>query len=99
MVSFGNASGPVPPFDIARPRGKGSLYLTRPTLVTYTATRADLVEANDLFDMVQSGQGQDRDQPALPAAGRAAGAPRPRGPQDHRLDRAHPVMQSFSSYG
>ena len=55
-VSFGNASGPVPPFDILTLSGKGSLYATRPTLATYTATREDLVAtANDLFDVVKRG--------------------------------------------
>ncbi|QDO96589.1 quinone oxidoreductase [Ferrovibrio terrae] len=57
MVSFGNASGPVPPFEIATLAGKGSLYVTRPTLVTYTAKRADLVNsAKALFDVVSSGK-------------------------------------------
>jgi len=55
-VSFGNASGPVPPFDILTLSGKGSLYATRPTLATYTATREDLVAtANGLFDVVKRG--------------------------------------------
>jgi NADPH2:quinone reductase len=57
MVSFGNASGPVPPFEIATLAGKGSLFLTRPTLNTYTAKRADLVEsARALFEVVTSGK-------------------------------------------
>ncbi|PJI39422.1 quinone oxidoreductase [Ferrovibrio sp.] len=57
MVSFGNASGPVPPFEIATLAGKGSLYVTRPTLVTYTAKRADLVaSAKALFEVVSSGK-------------------------------------------
>lgn len=57
MVSFGNASGPVPPFDISTLAGKGSLYVTRPTLVTYTAKRADLVaSAKALFEVVKSGK-------------------------------------------
>lgn len=57
MVSFGNASGAVPPFNIVQLAGKGSLYLTRPTLVTYIAARKDLVErSNALFDMVKSGK-------------------------------------------
>ncbi len=42
LVSFGNASGPVPPFDPGLLAQKGSLYFTRPTLVTYTALSADL---------------------------------------------------------
>jgi NADPH2:quinone reductase len=56
MVSFGNASGPVPPVDIGMLGAKGSLFLTRPSLATYTAKRADLeATAKDLFDVVQSG--------------------------------------------
>ena len=56
MVSFGNASGPVPPIDFAKAL-KGSLFLTRPSLMPYTAKREDLVAcANDLFDVVQSGK-------------------------------------------
>ncbi|HEY6433694.1 MAG TPA: quinone oxidoreductase [Acetobacteraceae bacterium] len=56
MVSYGNASGPVPPVDISILAAKGSLYLTRPSLATYTSKRADLVAtANDLFDVVQKG--------------------------------------------
>ncbi len=56
MVSYGNASGPVPPVEISILAAKGSLYLTRPTLATYTAKRRDLLDtANDLFAVVQSG--------------------------------------------
>jgi NADPH:quinone reductase len=56
MVTYGNASGPVPPVEPALLAAKGSLYLTRPTLATYAAKRADLVmTANDLFDVVKSG--------------------------------------------
>jgi len=56
FASFGNASGPVPPFNPLLLTQKGSLFMTRPTLVHYTATRADLLEsANDLFAAVQSG--------------------------------------------
>jgi len=57
MVSFGNASGPVPPVNIGILQQKGSLYLTRPTLATYIASRADLEEtARSLFDVVSSGK-------------------------------------------
>lgn len=57
LVSFGNASGPVPPFELSLLTQKGSLYVTRPTLATYTATRADLeATAQDLFDVVSLGQ-------------------------------------------
>jgi NADPH2:quinone reductase len=42
MVSYGNASGPISPFSPAELVRRGSLYLTRPTLYDYSATRADL---------------------------------------------------------
>ncbi len=55
MISYGNASGPVTT-DLGVLAAKGSLYVTRPTLNTYTAKRDDLVAtANDLFDVVKSG--------------------------------------------
>ena len=57
MVTFGNASGPVPPVDTLELSKRGSLFLTRPTLFTYVAKRADLVStAQDLFDVVTSGK-------------------------------------------
>ena len=56
MVSFGNASGAVEPFRPAVLAAKGSLYLTRPTLATYTATREELVATtSDVFDVVGQG--------------------------------------------
>ena len=56
MVSFGNASGPVEPFNLAVLSQKGSLYVTRPTLFTYTATREQLLAcAGDLIDVVAGG--------------------------------------------
>ncbi|WP_439579150.1 quinone oxidoreductase family protein [Elioraea sp.] len=56
MVVFGNASGAVPPFDVGLLAAKGSLFLTRPTLATYTAKRDDLVaSANALFEVVRKG--------------------------------------------
>jgi NADPH2:quinone reductase len=56
MVSFGQASGPVGPFDAGVLAAKGSLFLTRPTLMTYTANREDLLaSAGELFDAVLSG--------------------------------------------
>lgn len=55
MVSFGNASGPVAPFNLGILAQKGSLFLTRPTLVNYTSNREDLVRAaRDLFAVVKS---------------------------------------------
>ncbi len=56
MVSFGNASGAVPAFEPGILSAKGSLFLTRPTLMTYTAKRADLVaSARALFEVVLKG--------------------------------------------
>ena len=56
LALFGQASGPVPPFDLGVLAQKGSLFVTRPTLFTYTAKRADLeASANALFAVVQSG--------------------------------------------
>jgi NADPH2:quinone reductase len=61
MVSFGNASGPVSIPDLGILAAKGSLYLTRPTLATYTAKREDLVaSAEDLFGVVTAGAVQIR---------------------------------------
>jgi len=57
LVVFGNGSGPVGAFDLNLLAQKGSLYVTRPTLMSYTAKREDLVAtANDLFDVVKSGK-------------------------------------------
>jgi len=57
MVSYGNASGPVDPISPLILSQKGSLFLTRPTLFHYIATRPELEQsANDLFDMVRSGK-------------------------------------------
>jgi NADPH2:quinone reductase len=56
MVSFGNASGPIPPVEAGMLSAKGSLFFTRPTLMTYTARR-DWLEASAaaLFDVVAKG--------------------------------------------
>jgi len=57
MVSFGNASGPVDPISPLVLSQKGSLYLTRPTLFHYIATRSELEQsAEDLFEVVRSGK-------------------------------------------
>ncbi len=56
-VSFGNASGAVPPFDILLLSQKGSLYATRPTLFTYAAKREDLTAmAAEMFELVLAGK-------------------------------------------
>ncbi|MEI2787222.1 MAG: quinone oxidoreductase [Candidatus Nanopelagicales bacterium] len=57
LVSFGNASGPVPPFDILRLAGGGSLYVTRPTVVNYIAEPGELQRrTEELFGWARSGQ-------------------------------------------
>jgi len=56
LVSFGNASGPVTGVDLGILSAKGSLYVTRPTLATYTATTEQLQDcADDLFAVIESG--------------------------------------------
>jgi NADPH:quinone reductase len=56
MVIFGASSGPVPPMDLGVLAAKGSLFVTRPTLMTYTAKREDLVAtAKELFQVVAEG--------------------------------------------
>jgi NADPH2:quinone reductase len=56
-VLFGGASGQVAPFDLQRLNTGGSLFLTRPTLATYTAQPEDLQKAaRDLFRVVRSGK-------------------------------------------
>jgi NADPH2:quinone reductase len=57
LAVFGNGSGPVAAFDLNMLAAKGSLYVTRPTLMTYTARREDLeAAAKELFDVVKSGK-------------------------------------------
>jgi NADPH2:quinone reductase len=57
LVSFGQASGKIPPFDITQLSAKGSLYLTRPTLFDYTRTREQLLQSSGvLFDAVLGGE-------------------------------------------
>jgi NADPH2:quinone reductase len=57
LVSFGSASGAVPPFSLQELASRGSLFVTRPTLFSYIAKRSDLEEmAADLFAMVESGK-------------------------------------------
>jgi NADPH:quinone reductase len=57
MVLFGGSSGPVPPFDLIQLSQKGSLYVTRPTLTHYVATREDLeMRASAVFSMIAAGK-------------------------------------------
>jgi NADPH:quinone reductase len=56
MVSFGQSSGPVEPFNVSILNAKGSLFLTRPSLMSYTAKRQDLLaHARDLFEVIRNG--------------------------------------------
>lgn len=56
MVLFGQSSGAIPPLDPQILNAKGSLYLTRPSLAAYTATRAELLQrANDVFSWIADG--------------------------------------------
>ena len=56
MVSFGQSSGSVPPFDPGILAAKGSLFMTRPSLMAYTEKREDLIaHAKDLFEMIERG--------------------------------------------
>lgn len=73
MISYGNSSGPVPPVDIGLLGAKGSLFLTRPSLATYTARRSDLATAaSDLFEAVRSGAVQIRVNQVFPLRDAAA---------------------------
>jgi len=56
LVTFGQSSGAIAPLDLGLLAAKGSLFVTRPSLMTYTAQREDLLaHARDLFEVVQSG--------------------------------------------
>ena len=73
MISFGNSSGPVGPIDVGLLGAKGSLFLTRPSLATYTAKRSDLeAAARDLFDAVSSGAVKIRVNQTFPLSDAAA---------------------------
>ena len=57
MVSFGNASGPVPPFSLNELASRGSLFITRPSMMSYMSTREELeAAARSLFGVVASGE-------------------------------------------
>ena len=57
MVSYGQASGSPPPFDIQRLAGGRSLFLTRPSVFSYTSTRRSwLAHADAVFDMIMNGR-------------------------------------------
>jgi NADPH2:quinone reductase len=72
MVLFGASSGAVPPFDINVLQNKGSLYVTRPTLAHYTATRDELLwRAGDLFSWIAEGKLKLRIDRTYPLSGAA----------------------------
>ena len=69
FVSFGNASGPVPPFDASVLAQKGSLFFTRPTLANYVTTPEELDQgAGELFDLVARGIIRKNDPKKFPLA-------------------------------
>ena len=69
LVLFGQSSGPVPPFDLQRLSAGGSLYITRPTLGTYVATREELLaRAGAVLDMVRKGELEVRIEAEIPIA-------------------------------
>jgi NADPH2:quinone reductase len=69
MALFGGSSGAVPPFDLISLSQKGSLYVTRPTLVNYIATREELVaRAGAVFSMIASGKLKLRAEHSYPLA-------------------------------
>ena len=69
LVLFGGSSGAVPPFDLIKLSQKGSLYITRPTLVNYTMTREELEwRANDVLGWIAAGKLKLRIHKAYPLA-------------------------------
>ena len=94
MVSFGQSGGTVPPFDLGMLSAKGSLFLTRPSLMTYTARREDLLaHAKDLFEVVEKRdrKGADRED-LLPGR-------RGHGPSRHRIPAHYRLLDSHSMTG
>ena len=79
LVSYGNASGPVPPFEPAILSQKGSLFFTRPTLMHYTAKAEDLqASASELFEVVLGGHVRIAVNQTYPLQRSGPGASRPR---------------------
>jgi NADPH2:quinone reductase len=72
LVLFGQSSGPVAPFDPGKLAGKGSLFLTRPSLAHYTLDRAELLQrSGDLFNWLASGKLKLRVESTFPMANAA----------------------------
>ncbi|MBL0901050.1 MAG: quinone oxidoreductase, partial [Reyranella sp.] len=81
MVSFGNASGAVPPVALGVLNATGSLYVTRPSLAAYPATPAELeASAKPGFTMINTGKGKISIPHPNPLAGRAGADPAPGNP-------------------
>jgi NADPH2:quinone reductase len=69
LVMFGQSSGPVPPFELLQLSAKGSLFLTRPSLAHYAATREELLErSGDIFTWITAGQLKVRIERTFPLA-------------------------------
>ncbi len=87
FVSFGNASGPLPPIDSSEFAGRGSLFFTRPTLFTYIGKRSDYEAMSaELFDVLVSGKVKTSINQRYALADVGEGAHRSRKPPHHRLD-------------
>jgi NADPH2:quinone reductase len=85
LVLFGQSSGPVPPFDLSRLQKAGSVFVTRPGLVDYVATREELLErAGAVLSMVANGDLEVRIHARFPLA---------------RADEAHRLLQSGTTAG
>lgn len=85
LVLFGQSSGPVPPLDLSRLQKAGSVYLTRPGLVDYVATREELLQRADaVLSMMTNGDLDVRIHASFPLA---------------RADKAHRVLQSGTTAG
>ncbi len=85
---FGTTTGAPPPVAASTLQKMGSLYFTRPTLVTYTASTEDLrASAAAVFDMFARGRAQDQHQPALRHERHRPGPCRPGGRAHHRVER------------
>ena len=90
LVSFGQSSGKIAPVDLGILSTKGSLYVTRPTLMTYTASRADLEASSEaLFDVVGRGAVRVTVSPDVPPRRGVRRTSGPRIETDHGLD--HPA--------
>ena len=69
LALFGQSSGPVPPFDLGKLATKGSLFVTRPTLLHYMSDRSELLDrSSDLFEWIAAGQLQIRIDKSFPLA-------------------------------